>query len=252
MRSASRSRRSASGTCLIVISAFVLAIGCGNRMTAPTPTGTIGSASGNSSSVPLSALATIVQASTVEQVGAGQTGTSNNYLGQSLTIPDTSSYNNVRFNWDGFGDVAPTAPATRGPLAAGELFLLTQEYLGLPGNLGPTTPGYVAQSQQIENGQYVFSPSVTLNAATKYWFYASWPPGSVGGFHPITGFSEDSYAGGDMYIAPELSGFNPLPFRKAPASWLLISPGPPPVYHIPPAGTFIDANFTLMGAPTSK
>lgn len=252
MRSTPGFRGLASGAGLIAFSAFVLAIGCENRMTAPTTTGTSGSDSGSSSSGHLSPLTTIVQASTVEQVGAGQTGTSNNYLGQSVTIPGTSSYDSVRFNWDGFGDVPPTAPATRGPLAAGELFLLTQEYLGLPADLGPSTPGYVAQSQKIENGRYVFSPSVTLNAGTKYWVYAAWPPGSVGGFHPITGFSEDSYAGGDMYIAPELSGFNPQPFRKAPASWLLISPGPPPVYRIPPAGTYVDANFTLMGAPTAK
>lgn len=121
-------------------------------------------------------------------------------------------------------------------------------YLGLPGELEPSTPGYLAQSQGIDQGQYVFPPSVTVKGGIRYWFYSSWKAGSVGPFDPITGFSEDSYDGGDMYIAPELTGFSPLPFRKAAASWRVISPGPPIAYYIPPPGTYIDANFKLMGA----
>lgn len=242
------------GARVIVVSALVLSTACQSRtITAPTPTGTAGGSSGSSGSIPVSALTTIATAATVEQVGAGQTSTSNNYLGQSVTIPGTASYNNLRFNWDGNSSSALTAPAPPpGPLAVGHLFLLTQEYLGLPGDLGPSTAGYLAESERIENGQYVFSASVTVNAGAKYWFYSSWTPGSVGPFHPITGFSEDSYAGGDMYIAPELVGFNPLPFRKAPASERVISFGPPIVYYIPPPGTYIDANFTLMGLPAGR
>ena len=52
-----------------------------------------------------------------------------------------------------------------------------------------------------------------------------------------------------MYVAPELRGFSPLPFRKAAASWRVISIGPPIVYYVPPPGTYVDANFKLMGAP---
>jgi len=48
-----------------------------------------------------------------------------------------------------------------------------------------------------------------------------------------------------MYIAPELPA---QPFRKAQASWRVISLGPPIEYYKPPAGTYIDANFRLMGA----
>lgn len=145
-----------------------------------------------------------------------------------------------------------TAPGVRGPLAVGTLFLLTQEYLGLPGNLGTSTPGYLAQSQRIDQGQYVFSPSVTLKAGVKYWFYASWQAGTVGSFNPITGFSEDTYGGGEMYVAPELTGFTPLPFRRAQASWRVISVGPPIVYYTPPPGTYVDANFKLLGAPAAQ
>ncbi len=250
MRHAMRSAQQSVGAWVVLVIALVSAVGCQNKTTAPTATGTGGSSPGDPQSVPVAALMTIAESSTLEQVAAGQTSTSNNYLGQSVTIPGTSSYNNLRFNWDGYADGSLSAPAIRGPLAAGDLFLLTQEYLGFPGNLGTSTPGYLAQSQRIDQGQYVFSPSVTLKGGAKYWLYGYWQPGTVRGFNPITGFSEDTYAGGDMYIAPELAGFNPLPFRKALASWRVISFGPPIVYYKPPPGTYIDANFKLIGAPT--
>jgi hypothetical protein len=252
MRHALRSAHDSWAARAIFIAALVSTTACQNRTTAPTPPGAHESSPVDSSPVPVSALMTIAEASTLEQVGAGQTATSRNYLGQSVTIPGTSSYNNLRFNWDGYGPGSVLTPGPRGPLAVGDLFLLTQEYLGLPGDLGPSTPGYLARSEGIDQGQYVFSPSVTLNGGAKYWFYSSWRPGTVGSFQPITGFSQDTYGGGDMYIAPELTGFNPLPFRKAQASWRVISPGPPIVYDIPPPDTYIDANFKLMGAPTVK
>jgi hypothetical protein len=97
---------------------------------------------------------------------------------------------------------APLTQSTAGPLAVGDLFILTREYLGLPEDLGVSTPRFLAQSERIEDGRYVFAPSVTLAGRTKYWFYSRWAPGSAGTVSPITGFSEDTYAGGDMYIAP--------------------------------------------------
>lgn len=236
-----------------LLSVLVSIAACQNRTTAPTPPDTGSSGRDSTPSVPVSALMTIAESSTLEQVGAGQTATSNNYLGQSVTIPGASSYNNLRFNWDGTFVASPTVPGVRGPIAAGDLFLLMREYLGLPANLGPSTPGFLAQSQRIDNGQYVFSSAVTLKGGQKYWFYSYWVPGSARGFSPITGFSEDTYPGGDMYIAPELGGSaSPLPFRKAEASWRVISFGPPIVYYKPPPGTYIDANFKLLGAPTKQ
>src|SRR6185503_16846286 len=142
---------------------------------------------------------------------------------------------NLRFNWDGYTSTSITVPPVRGPLAVGDLFILTQEYLGLPGNLGSSTAGFLARAERVEQGQYVFAPSVALKGGTQYWFYMYYAPGSAR-FSPLGGFSEDTYAGGDMYIAPELSGFSPLPFRKAAASWRVISFGPPTVYYIPPPG----------------
>jgi len=228
-----------------LILALVFASACRNNAATPT--------SPADAAVPVSALVTIAESSTLEQVGTGQTSTSNNYLGQSVTVPGTSSYNNLRFNWDGYAPGSLSAPGPRGPLAVGDLYVLTQEYVGLPSGLGSSTPGFLAQSQAIDNGQYVFPPTVTLKGGTKYWFYSSWVPGAVQSFNPIGGFSEDTYADGDMYIAPVLGGsFTPLSFRKAQASWRLISSGPPAVYYQPPPGTYIDANFKLMGASTGR
>jgi hypothetical protein len=221
----------------------------GHAVTAPTSTPA--NAPVDVPSVPVAALTTIAESSAIEAEGAGQTGTSNNYLGQSITIPGAVSYNNLRFNWDGYASSTVTAPPIRGPLAVGALFVLTQEYLGLPGALGSATPGFLAQSERVDQGQYVFAPSITLKGGTRYWFYMYYAPGSAH-FSPITGFSEDAYPGGDMYIAPELGTFSPLPFRKAQASMRVISFGPPVVYYTPPPGTFIDANFRLMGARAAQ
>jgi hypothetical protein len=234
-----------------LIGSLVFGIACGGGGTAPSSTST-SSTPVAAPSVPVSALVTIAESATIEQQGTGQTGTSNNYLGQSITIPGAGSYNNLRFNWDGYTSVSPTAPATRGPVAVGDLFILTQEYLGLPANLGTATAGFLARAERVEQSQYVFAPSVTLKSGTKYWFYMYYAPGSAR-FNPVTGFSEDAYAGGDMYIAPELGGgFSPLPFRKAAASLRVISFGPPIVYYTPPPGTYVDANFKLIGAPAGQ
>jgi len=234
-----------------LIGTLVLGIACGGGGTAPSSTSPPNTPV-DAPSVPVSALVTIAESSTIEQQGAGQTGTSNNYLGQSITIPGAGSYNNLRFNWDGYPPSSPTAPAPRGQLAVGDLFILAQEYLGLPANLGTSTAGFLARAERAEQGQYVFAPSVTLKGGTKYWFYMYYAPGSAR-FNPITGFSEGTYAGGDLYVAPELGGaFSPLPFRKAAASLRVISFGPPIVYYTPPPGTYIDANFKLIGAPAGQ
>jgi hypothetical protein len=234
-----------------LVGTLVLVTACGSGVTAPSQTSTPPGAPVDAPTVPVSALVTIAESSTIEQEGAGQTGTSNNYLGQSITIPGAGSYNNLRFNWDGYTSTSPTVPPVRGPLAVGDLFILAQEYLGLPANLGTSTAGFLARAQRAEQGQYVFAPSVTLKGGTRYWFYMYYAPGSAH-FSPITGFSEDTYSGGDMYIAPELGGFSPLPFRKAAASLRVISFGPPVVYYTPPPGTYVDANFKLMGAPAGQ
>ena len=50
---------------------------------------------------------------------AGSVFTTTNNVGQSLTVPGSSSFNNLRFNWYGLADARP--------VAVGTLYLLTQE-----------------------------------------------------------------------------------------------------------------------------
>jgi hypothetical protein len=136
-----------------------------------------------------------------------------NFAGQSLVIPGGGSFNNLRFNWYTFAG---------SPAAFGTLYLLTQEYLGLPGDLSPSTPGFVARSETIVDNQYRFAPGITLTGGTQYWVYTD----TQGSF--VTSFFGSTYAGGDLY----LTGVPTLPFRKAIAA----------------PGVFLDANFRLQGS----
>jgi hypothetical protein len=139
----------------------------------------------------------------------GGTQAANLFPGQSVTTDSSSlPWNNITFNW--FSDEAATIPT-----AFGTLFLLTQEYLGTPAGLSAATPGFLAQSQSIVGGQYVFDPSVTLQANTQYFFYTN----AIG---LSTGTSNGTYPGGNFY------GSSGLSFRFAPGQ---------------------DANFRLSGTP---
>jgi len=160
-------------------------------------------------------------------VTTGYTGT-DNWAGQSVTIPGSGSYNNLRFNWYHYNPAGT-------PVAFGTLYILTQEYTGLVSNLGPATPGYFAESEAVKDGQYIFPAAVTVTGGTRYWFYSD-TRGRL-----TTGFNKDTYTGGDLYV----TGYPTEPFRKAQASWLLLPSGE---YLKPALGTGVDANFRLQGA----
>ncbi len=165
---------------------------------------------------------TLMDVTTGLEVTSGQVGTFN-FAGQSFVVPDAGSYSSIRFHWYTF---------QRTPAAFGTLTLLTQEYLGLPRELGPSTPGFVARSERIADNQYVFSDNVSIIGGTKYWVYTD-SQGSFAG-----SFDQDIYPGGDLY----LTGIPSQPFRKVPASGRMVNgtfvPGP--------AGVFLDANFKLQ------
>jgi hypothetical protein len=146
---------------------------------------------------------------TLVEVTAGTTATSNNYVGQSVTIPARGAFNRIRFNWFHRG--------TDDPIAFGTLYVLDRAFLGTPADLSESTPGFLARSEAIVEGQYIFHPGVVLKAGQQYWFYTD----ANGDF--MFSFS-DTYAGGDMYV----TGMPNLPFREA------------------PPGVHTDANFRLV------
>lgn len=176
---------------------------------------------------------TLVDVTTGLEVTSGQTGTLN-WVGQSFVVRENGTFAELRFNFYSFQGT---------PVAFGNLYLLTQEHLGVPGGLHASTPGLVARSEQTANGVYTFAPSVTITGGTKYWVYTD----AQGSF--ASSFDTDIYADGDMYV----TGVPSNPFRKAQASARMVNG----VLQPAPAGVFVDANFKLQaradtGSPPKK
>jgi hypothetical protein len=105
--------------------------------------------------------------------------------GQSVTTPLGGPWDAITFNFF-------TNPTT--PTASGTLFLLSKEYLGTPAALSSATSGFVAQSQSISGGKYIFDPGVTLQPNTQYFLYANASFLNSGGTHAL-------YPGGNLYFA---------------------------------------------------
>ncbi len=210
--------RVSQGLLIGPLAATFLLTGCEQRRQ-PTPTAPGGSPAG---------IQTIVDVPIDISNVAGQTGTWN-YAGQSFTVPPATTLTHVRFNWYTRG---------QGSAAFGTLYLLDREYLGLPGDLSTSTPGFLARSERIQDGAYLFAADVTLTggpSGTRYWVYTD----TQGSF--ATSFDADVYSGGELYV----TGYHAQPFRKSQASGRMVNgvfvPGPPNVST--------DGNFRVQGTP---
>ncbi len=142
------------------------------------------------------------------------------FPGVSFTTPSGPSFNNITFNW--FSNFPATTPA-----AYGTLFILTQVYLGAPNGLSTATPGFLAQSQSISGGQYVFNPSFTIQPNTTYFFYSN-GAGQVAFGAPVAGQTGFASGGGPFLdftgVNFRLSG-TPVTAVPEPATLLLLSTG---------------------------
>ena len=90
------------------------------------------------------ALATIVDVPIVDspvsvEVTTGLVGTWN-YVGQSVSIPSGADVGTLHFAWYHYNPRGETT-------AFGRIYVLDREYLGLPGDLSPATPGFLARSE---------------------------------------------------------------------------------------------------------
>lgn len=219
------------GLVLLTLMAVALVMpGTGCQRTNPdgspaAPTSSAASPAGGGTTPVISAIVDVT--ADLLDVTTGFTGT-DNWVGQSVTIPGSGTYSNLRFNWYHYNPAGT-------PVAFGTLYLLTQEYTGLSSGLGPTAPGFVARSEAVKDNQYVFPAAVTVAGGKRYWFYSD----TRGRF--TTSFNKDIYGGGDLYV----TGYPTNPFTKAQASWLLLPSGE---YLKPAPGTGVDANFKLQGA----
>ena len=155
-------------------------------------------------------------------VTSGQVGTFN-WAGQSFIVPESGTFGDLRFNFYNY---------QKRPVAFGSLYLLSQEFLGAPGALNSSMPGFVARAESTADGVYAFAASAIVTGGTKYWVYTD-AQGSFAG-----SFDTDIYPDGDLYV----TGFPTNPFRKAQASGRMVNgvlvPAPP--------GVFVDANFKLQ------
>jgi hypothetical protein len=125
------------------------------------------------------------EAGTIVEYTAGANAAANLFTGQSVTTPAGGPFNNITFNF--FSDTAATTPS-----AAGDLFILTQQYLGNPDALSSATPGFLAESTGVSGGIYQFDPSVTLQGGTQYFFYTD-------ALFQTAFVSPGTYAGGILY-----------------------------------------------------
>jgi hypothetical protein len=114
-----------------------------------------------------------------------------NAVGQSLTTPAGGPWSSILFSFYS----ANIDPVTLGPeVAQGGLYLLTQAYSGTPGALSNATPGFLASTSTIVNGEWVFAPSVTLQPNTQYFFFEnSTDPAAIA--------TTATFAGGTAYRA---------------------------------------------------
>jgi len=90
------------------------------------------------------------------------------FYGQSFTTPGGGPWAEIAFNFFG-GRIGFN-------VAAGDAFLLTQEYVGTASELSSAAPGFLAESTGISDpgtirAMYVFSPSVVLHPGVEYWLY---------------------------------------------------------------------------------
>ena len=114
-------------------------------------------------------------------LGGGQ------YYGEAFTTAAGTNETNIVFNF--YSNLPPTNPT-----AAGVAFLLSQQYLGSPGDLSSSTTGYLGQATAAGN-VYSFSSSVVLAPATQYFLYEN------GAISPLT--AGNPVAGQQLYTSDD-------------------------------------------------
>jgi hypothetical protein len=217
---------------LVIVLALIAAAGCSSQSQTGSPLEP--SLNGDSFASPLAdsprvgTMATIVDVPVSVQNTAGTVGTWN-WVGQSVTMPSGGSYASIRFAW------YHSRPSGV-PTAFGRLYALDRPYFGLPGDLGPSTPGFLAVSEPQPSGvstaqgtEYELPATLTLLGGKQYWFYTD----AQGAF--ATSFYSDLYDGGEMF----LTGTDKLPFHQGMARFVNGQ-------FEPPSSTN-DANFRLRG-----
>ncbi len=207
-------------TRIIVAAIAIASFACSQSPAGPSSGGATGSGT----------MATLVDVPLTVDVTDGLTGTWN-WAGQSVTTPAGSGFGSVRFAWYHYNPRGETT-------AFGRLYVLDREFLGLPGDLNPSMPGFLARSEPEASGtaqgsEYTLPASLVLAGNTRYWFYTD----AQGAY--AYSFDKDLYADGTLYV----TGYFANPFHQSMASGRMVNG----VYVPPPPGVTNDANFRLRG-----
>jgi hypothetical protein len=139
-------------------------------------------------------------ATVVSFAGGTESSTVPLFLGQSFTVPGGGPYDDIAFSF---------LNSSSTPYATGTGFLLSSEYLGTPGALSSSTPGFLGSATASGNA-YTFSPSLTLTSGSTYYFYenALIQPGSVnGGVAPPNFFFSTASTSGFQFDSTTTSDF---------------------------------------------
>lgn len=136
--------------------------------------------------------------------GTFSAGGNPTYEGQSFLTPSGGPWDDLTFNF--FSDSRSTTPS-----AAGMLYLFDRRYTAAPAALSTAVVGYLASTNTIIGGKWVFSPTVTIQPGTEYYVYADTPVPEAGQpFAPVANqesFSAGS-ATGNFGSVPGDSNFN--------------------------------------------
>lgn len=71
----------------------------------------------------------------------------------------------------------------------GQLFVLTEEYLGDMWGLSPATPGYLAVSSTMVDERWIFGSELRLDPLTLYYFYSDTIVSALEGGGPTMGYA---------------------------------------------------------------
>lgn len=108
--------------------------------------------------------ATAAQATTVQSITHNSVGIDQQYYSQGITIGTRYDWDTISFAFD------MQSGAGFDPYSEGDLFILTEDHLGTPADLGASTSGFLAQSNGFEDGFWTFERDVTLETGSTYYF----------------------------------------------------------------------------------
>ncbi len=108
--------------------------------------------------------ATTLQAAPIQSITYNSGGIEQLYYGQSVTIGSRYDWNTISFAFDMQGGAGFEA------YSAGDLYILTEDFLGTADDLSASTSGFLAVSSGYEDGFWTFDRDVTLLADHTYYF----------------------------------------------------------------------------------